>query len=130
MLKREDFFSSLKNKGITDEEWEEFKENRKGMKTIRDLLEFYNNLDVKPFLEAILNNRQFFYDLNIDMFKDGMSLPALAEKIMFSYEFQDFNNEFIKKEIPESKYELLTNWREKFKGYKEQDQEKDKYNKN
>ena len=25
------------------------------MKTIRDLLEFYNNLDVKPFLEAILN---------------------------------------------------------------------------
>ena len=33
-----------------------------------DLLKYYNNLDVKPFLEAVLNHRKFFYDMNIDMF--------------------------------------------------------------
>jgi hypothetical protein len=94
---------------------------------MRDLLKFYNNLDVKPFLEAVVNQREFFYKLNIDMFKDGMSLPGLAEKIMFSFEFQEFNDEFIHKKIPKEDYKPFTNWREKFKGYIQQDKDKERY---
>jgi hypothetical protein len=87
-------------------------------------------LDVKPFLEAIINNQKFFYPLQIEMFKDGMSLPGLSEKIMFQFQFKEFNNEFIHKTIPKCKYELITNWKERFNGYKEQDLEKERYDKN
>ena len=66
LLERKHFYSSLKNAGITDEEWNEFNNNKVlyGWKTLRDLLKFYNNLDVKPFLEAIINNQKFFYPFN------------------------------------------------------------------
>jgi hypothetical protein len=101
LLTKETFFSKLKNKGITKEEWEEFEFNKSkyNWKTLRDLLIYYNNLDVKPFLDAILENKKFFYDLKIDMFKDGMSLPSLAEKTMFSFCFKEFNEVFIYKQI-------------------------------
>ena len=92
-------------------------------------MKFYNNLDVKPFLEAVINNQKFFYPLQIEMFKDGMSLPGLSEKIMFQFQFKEFNNEFINKTIPKSKYDLITNWKERFNGYKIQDIEKERYDK-
>ena len=106
VLTKNDFYSSLKNSHITDEEWALFNKNKKelGWKTVMDLLEFYNNLDVKPFLEAVINHREFFYSLNIDMFKDGVSLPSLAEKILFQYEFKDFNDKYIHHPIPKSDF--------------------------
>jgi len=122
ILTRNLFFSTLKNKRITDEEWEEFTNNKTKYQweTVMDLLKYYNNLDVKPFLEAVLNHRKFFYDMNIDMFKDGFSLPALAEKIMFYYELKDFNENFIKKQLKynavNSSY-LYENIKMKIKGY-------------
>lgn len=125
-LTRESFFSTLKNKGISVKEWEEFVENKKKYewKTVMDLLRYYNNLDVKPFLEAVLNHREFFYDLNIDMFKDGFSLPALAEKIMFSYELEEFNNDFIHRKLyPNYALELFQNTTERLNGYKQQDKQ-------
>lgn len=54
------------------------------MHTIRDFLIWYNNLDVQPFLEAIEKMFQFYKDKNIDMFKDGISIPGLTLKYMFS----------------------------------------------
>ena len=124
ILKRKDFYSSLKNKGITDKEWDDFKENitRYEWKTVRDLLKWYNNSDVKPFLESIINHRKFFYDINIDMFKDGFSLPALSEKIMFSYCFKDFNEKFIKRRLyPNKNVEVYNNIEEKLISYIIQD---------
>ena len=35
-----------------------------------DLLEYYNKIDVKLFLQALLNQRETFYDFNIYIFKD------------------------------------------------------------
>jgi hypothetical protein len=69
---------------------------------------------VRPFLEAVINNQKFYYPLQLEMFKDGLSLPALSEKIMFQFQFREFNNDFIHKTIPKCKYEPLTNWRERF----------------
>ena len=108
LLNQESFFSKLKNKGISTDEWEEFLFNKKkyGWKTLRDLLIFYNNQDVKPFLNAILEHKKFFYELNLDMFKDGMSLPALAEKTMFSFALKEFNDIFLKTDIEPFKEEV------------------------
>jgi hypothetical protein len=131
LVERKHFYSSLKNCGISDDEWIEFKVNREvyGWKTLRDLLKFYNNLDVKPFLEAVINHQNWFYPLKLEMFKDGLSLPGLSEKIMFQHLFKEFNDEFIYKDIPKEKYVQITNWRERFKGYIVQDKETERYNK-
>jgi hypothetical protein len=71
---------------------------RLGWKTVKDLLRWYNNLDVRPFLKACLKQREFFYPMGLEMYKDGFSLPALSEKIMFAFEFAEFE-EFRKKGI-------------------------------
>lgn len=53
------------------------------METMEDFLIWYNNLDVIPFTQAIEKQKQFYKKYGLDMFKDGISLPGLAEKIMF-----------------------------------------------
>lgn len=52
------------------------------MKTVKDLLIWYNNLDVKPFVYAIRAQRELFKKFDLDMFKDGVSLPGLSEKVI------------------------------------------------
>ena len=58
------------------------------------------------------------------MFKDGISLPSLAIKIMFSYPMKDFTNKYIHQEIESCWYRDFTNWNEKKSGYIIQDKEK------
>ena len=55
-----------------------FKE--RGMQTFGDWLEYYNNLDVAPFLEALQNMKEFYTSLGIDILKDAVSLPGVSEK--------------------------------------------------
>ena len=55
-----------------------FKE--RGMQTFGDWLEYYNNLDVAPFLEALQNMKEFYTTLGIDILKDAVSLPGVSEK--------------------------------------------------
>ena len=52
----------------------------KGMRTFGDWLEYYNNLDVAPFLEALQKMKEFYTNLGIDIFKDAVSLPGVSEK--------------------------------------------------
>ena len=54
-----------------------------GMSTMRDFIQWYNNLDVIPFVEAISKQKAFYLEHELDMFKDAISIPGLAEKIMF-----------------------------------------------
>ena len=75
------FYSKLKNEIVLSTEeyfqcrrvWKE-----KGMKTFADWLRHYNNLDVKPFLEAMEKMRGFFTTLGIDIFKDAVSLQGVS----------------------------------------------------
>ena len=55
-----------------------FKE--RGMQTFGDWLEYYNNLDVAPFLEALQKMKEFYTVLGIDILKDAVSLPGVSEK--------------------------------------------------
>ena len=83
----EAFYSTLKDANITEEEckycqqvWEE-----NNMTAFKDFLVWYNNLDVVPFLEAVEKMSQFWQERNIDMFKDGISVPGLTLKYLFSF---------------------------------------------
>ena len=55
-----------------------FKE--RDMQTFGDWLEYYNNLDVAPFLEALQKMKEFYTSLGIDILKDAVSLPGVSEK--------------------------------------------------
>ena len=96
----EAFYSSLKNVNTLDAEhvaWEkegklgaEPKSGRenyeellqiwidRGMNTFRDFLEYYNNLDVGPFVTAVTRFQEFYKENRLDVFKVAISAPGLA----------------------------------------------------
>ena len=57
------------------------------MKTFKDFLEWYNNLDVIPFVEAIEKMKVFYKNKKLDLFKDGVSLPGLVLKYLINLFF-------------------------------------------
>ena len=83
---QEAFYSRLKNEGISDDDYARCQavwcDNR--MKSMRDFLVWYNNRDVVPFLEAIDKQFAFYKQQNIDMFKDGVSVPGLTLLYLFN----------------------------------------------
>ena len=75
------WYSQLKNSfALTPAEYEECKRvfKERGMQTFGDWLEYYNNLDVTPFLETLEKMKAFYTKLGIDIFKDAVSLPAVS----------------------------------------------------
>ena len=48
------------------------------MQTFGDWLEYYNNLDVTPFLETLEKMKAFYTKLGTDIFKDAVSLPGVS----------------------------------------------------
>ena len=80
------FFSRLKNEGISNDDYARcqavWRDN--GMKTLREYLIWYNNRDVTPFLQAIDKQFAFYRDRDIDMFKDGISVPGLSLLHLFN----------------------------------------------
>ena len=83
----EAFYSSLKNANITEDDYQYCQRVWEGkeMSTFKDFLVWYNNLDVVPFLEAVEKMSAFWQDRKIDMFKDGISVPGLTLKYLFSF---------------------------------------------
>ena len=80
------FFSQLKNEGISDTDYAACQavwcDNQ--MTTMRDYVIWYNNRDVTPILEAISKQFAFYRDRDIDMFKDGISVPGLSLLHLFN----------------------------------------------
>ena len=75
------WYSKLKNEYVlTRKEWEECKQTfrEKGMKTFKDWLKYYNNLDVAPGLEALQKMRNFYTGKGIDIMKDAVSIPGVS----------------------------------------------------
>ena len=48
------------------------------METFGNWLEYYNNLDVSPFPEALETTKAFYSNLGIDIFKDTVSLRGVS----------------------------------------------------
>ena len=53
------------------------------MHTFADFLALYNNLDVKPMLQAIQRQSVVYENKGINMLKDGITLPSLAVLWLF-----------------------------------------------
>jgi hypothetical protein len=88
------FDSKLKGATISDDDYKrlEFVWSHYEMKTVKDLLIWYNNLDVEPFVDAVKKQREFYKTFNSDMLTDGVSLPSLAEKVMYQTCYDELNN--------------------------------------
>ena len=75
------WYSQLRNSFVlTPAEYEECKRvfQERGMQTFGDWLEYYNNLDVTPFLETLEKMKAFSTKLGIDIFKNAVSLPGVS----------------------------------------------------
>jgi len=81
------FYSKLKDTHISHQDYEHCRQiwRDKNMSTLRDYLSFYNISDVQPFLTAIEHQFSFYESLNIDMFKDAVSLPGISLQVMFQH---------------------------------------------
>jgi hypothetical protein len=86
------FWSSLKNKNVLDDGVNSIQENysklqnvwrEEDMKTFKDFLIWYNNLDVGPFVTAVKRLCQFYFDKGVDLFKETISVPGVARKLLF-----------------------------------------------
>ena len=84
---RDAFDNWLTNSGISEDDynfchrmWRE-----KGMRTFKDFLVWYNNLDVEPMLEALKKQSEVYEEKGIDMLKEAISLPGLAVLWKFTY---------------------------------------------
>jgi len=77
----EHWFSKLKNEYLLTPEELKYCKNifqEKGLATFRDWLEYYNNLDVGPFIEALQKMKAFYSAKDIDILKDAVSLPGVS----------------------------------------------------
>ena len=75
------WYSKLKNEfTLKLSEWKACKETfrEKGMKTFKDWVRYYNNLDVAPGLEALEKMRNFYTGKGIDIMKDAVSIPGVS----------------------------------------------------
>ena len=83
---REAFYSSLKGESLPESDYELCQRawSDNNMSSMRDFLIWYNNLDVKPMLEAVAKQCAIYKTKGIDMLKDAISLPGLAIRWMFA----------------------------------------------
>ncbi len=98
------FFSTLKGCNTLGESKEEIYETHQelltiwktqNMQTFKDFLIFYNDRDVVPFVPAITKQKdEYARSYRIDMLKDAISIPGVAEIAMFQ------SAASIKKELP------------------------------
>ena len=81
----EKFYSKLKRKNISKEEYEDccnvWKQLK--MKTLRDFLRYYMLLDTVPFLEALNNQVKIYADFGIDFLKVAVSAPGISSYFAF-----------------------------------------------
>ncbi|KAG2944140.1 hypothetical protein PC115_g441 [Phytophthora cactorum] len=113
------FDSKLRGTSISNDEYDRVKWvwGYYDMKTIKDLLIWYNNLDVVPFIKAIKSQRELFKRFDLDMFVDGVSLPGLSEKVMYQ---ACFDNLKYPSRTPAKAFQFPA---KRMSGYKKQDAE-------
>lgn len=123
-LKKENFNSSLKNTEMDQDTFDKLMKTLESLNIIyvKDLLKWYNNLDVGPMLKACLKQKEFYYTFKLDMYKDGFSLPGLSENILFQFSQVGFA-EYMKEEpdVNTGQYFSPKNVDKKIEQYKEQD---------
>ena len=81
----EAFISNLRgNKNITSQEYKECQKvwKTQRMRSMKDYIIYYNNLDTGPFLEALKNQKKMYSNLGVDLLRDAISVPGLTLRIL------------------------------------------------
>ena len=81
---KEDFFNSMKQRHLTDEEYARCQQlwREQGMTTFRDYLIAYNSMDVAPFVQALAEQKRYFQkEEGVHLF-DYVSIPAVTERLL------------------------------------------------
>ena len=76
-----EWYSKLKGEFVLKlSEWKACQKlfREKGMKTFKDWVRYYNNLDVAPGLEALQKMKNFYTEKGIDIMKDAVSIPGVS----------------------------------------------------
>lgn len=104
-----EWYSSLKGKNISMDDYNYCIDvwNTNNFKTMKDFLKWYNNCDVIPMVEAINKMFLFYREKGLDMFKDAISLPGLAYKMLLTCTPEKFS--LFKEEDKELFYLLKRN---------------------
>lgn len=79
----EDFYSNLKDSNITKEEYENCKRvwDECGMKSLKDMLIYYNNADCVGLVQALETHSSFLRTKGLH-FTNALSVPGLAIKLL------------------------------------------------
>ena len=77
---KEWFYDELKRQSVSDKVYNDIQSR---YINLYELLEDYNNMDVKPAVEATKKLSGFFQSLNLDIHKDGISIPGLTLKYLW-----------------------------------------------
>ena len=95
-----DFYNKFTNSNISPEEYELCRQTwqAKGMKTLRDMLVYYNEMDTKPLVNAIEKHYDFLKDRDLD-FKSAVSISGMSIRYLFKLKEADqpvflFGNRF------------------------------------
>lgn len=81
------FFSQLKDDFVcTRAEYAELLQvwEKEGMETLYDFLVWYNDLDTAPGVEAVQKMLELYHNKGIDLFKESVSAPGVARKLIFN----------------------------------------------
>ena len=96
---KEHFFNDLSGEPLSDANYnlckKAWKDNK--MKTFKDYLIYYNNLDTEPFVMAVQKMIHLFRQKNVALFQDAISLPGISQKLLF----QNIKDPF---ELPGNEY--------------------------
>ena len=86
------WFSTISGKNVLDDGIRSIEENytdmktiwqEKNMRTMREWLVHYNESDVIGFLEGVKKMMDFYFDMDIDIFKSCISIPSVARRLLF-----------------------------------------------
>ena len=98
-VKGDPYYSILKQKTISNESVDlcEKVYEEQGMKTFGDFVKYYNDLDVIGLVQGIEKMHKVYSDQKLDMFKDAISLPKLAQIQIFRPLKDDYFTTFSKR---------------------------------
>jgi hypothetical protein len=86
------WWSSLKQKNLLDDgvnsvehnyEWLKNIWREEKMKNMKDLLIWYNCLDVGPFVKGVEKLMSFYFKMGVDIFKTAISVPGISRQLVF-----------------------------------------------
>ena len=85
-VKCQDFYSSLTKKTISRQEYRKFRREfyKRGCVTMLDWLREYNVADVEPFIEAVGKTRHQYFDDQLDILKDAVSIPGISRSYVLN----------------------------------------------